>query len=62
MILPSFSDFVGVFHAGRSHYERLLVAGVRIHEQENAFLHAKTVVVDRIWSTVGRPTGTGAAS
>ncbi len=53
MILPSFSDFVGVFHAGRSHYERLLEAGVRIHEQENAFQHAKTVVVDRIWSTVG---------
>ena len=53
MILPAFSDFRGVFHAGRSHYERLLAAGVRIFEQENAFLHAKTVVVDRIWSTVG---------
>jgi cardiolipin synthase len=53
VILPSFSDFIGVFHAGRSHYERLLAGGVRIYEQENAFLHAKTVVVDRIWSTVG---------
>lgn len=53
MILPAFSDFQGVFHAGRSHYSRLLAANVRIYEQEHAFLHAKTVVVDRIWSTVG---------
>lgn len=53
MILPSFSDFTGVFHAGRAHYETLLSAGVRIYEQENALLHAKTVVVDGIWSTVG---------
>jgi len=53
MILPAFSDFVGVFHAGRAHYAPLLEAGVRIFEQENAFLHAKTVVVDGIWSTVG---------
>lgn len=53
MILPGFSDFTGVFHAGRSHYERLLAGGVRIYEQQNAFLHAKTVVVDGIWSTVG---------
>lgn len=53
LILPAFSDFQGVFHAGRSHYSRLLEAGVRIYEQESAFLHAKTVVVDRIWSTVG---------
>lgn len=53
MILPSFSDFQGVFHAGRSHYSRLLAANVRIYEQDHAFLHAKTVVIDRIWSTVG---------
>lgn len=53
LILPSFSDFTGVFHAGRSHYESLLAAGVRLYEQENAFLHAKTIVVDDIWSSVG---------
>jgi cardiolipin synthase len=53
LILPAFSDFKGVFHAGRSHYARLLEAGVRIYEQRSAFLHAKTVVVDRVWSTVG---------
>ena len=32
---------------------RLLEAGVRIHERRDALLHAKTVVVDGVWSTVG---------
>jgi cardiolipin synthase len=53
LILPAFSDFSGVFHAGRSHYTRLLRGNVRIYEQQNALLHAKTVVIDKIWSTVG---------
>jgi cardiolipin synthase len=53
LILPAFSDFAGVFHAGRAHYDRLLAAGVKIYEQEGAFLHAKTVVVDDIWSAIG---------
>jgi len=53
MILPGFSDFTGVFHAGRAHYAGLLDCKVRIYEQQSAFLHAKTVVVDGIWSTVG---------
>lgn len=53
LILPAFSDFTGVFHAGRAHYDRLLAAGVKIYEQESAFLHAKTVVVDGIWSAIG---------
>ncbi|MEZ5565289.1 MAG: phospholipase D-like domain-containing protein [Gammaproteobacteria bacterium] len=53
LILPSFSDFDGVFYAGRYHYARLLKGGVQIFEERSAFLHAKTVVVDHIWSTVG---------
>jgi cardiolipin synthase A/B len=53
LVLPGFSDFWAVFHAGRSHYARLLAAGVRIHERRDALLHAKTAVVDGVWSTVG---------
>lgn len=53
MVLPGFSDFWAVFHAGRSHYARLLAAGVRIHERRDALLHAKTAVIDGVWSTVG---------
>lgn len=53
LILPSQSDFAPVMHAGRSHYERLLKAGVKIHELQDAVLHAKTAVIDGVVSTVG---------
>ncbi|MBV7485727.1 cardiolipin synthase [Bordetella sp. BOR01] len=53
LVLPGFSDSSLVFHAGRSHYEGLLEAGVKIYERRDALLHAKTVVVDGVWSTVG---------
>lgn len=53
LVLPSYTDFWVVFHAGRSHYEELLEAGVRIYERQDALLHAKTAVIDGVWSTVG---------
>lgn len=53
LILPSRSDFAPVLHAGRSYYERLLGAGVRVHELQDAVLHAKTAVIDGVVSTVG---------
>jgi cardiolipin synthase len=53
LMLPSFSDFWAPLAAGRSHYARLLDAGVRVFERKGALLHAKTAVVDGVWSTVG---------
>ncbi|HEX5125407.1 MAG TPA: phospholipase D-like domain-containing protein [Rhodocyclaceae bacterium] len=53
LVLPGFSDFWMVFHAGRSHYAELLESNVRIFERRDAFLHAKTAVIDGVWSTVG---------
>jgi cardiolipin synthase len=53
LVLPSVSDSGVVFHAGRAFYQRLLEAGVRIHELNLAVLHAKTAVIDGVWSTVG---------
>jgi cardiolipin synthase len=53
LLVPGFSDFPGVLHAARAHYGRLLEAGVEIHEYQTAFMHAKTVTVDGVWSTVG---------
>jgi cardiolipin synthase A/B len=53
LILPSRSDFWAPLYAGRSHYSELLAAGVRIFERRNALLHAKTGVVDGVWSMVG---------
>ena len=53
LILPGFSDAAVVFHAGRSHYQTLLDAGIRIYERQDVLLHAKTVLVDDVWATVG---------
>jgi cardiolipin synthase len=53
LVLPSFSDFWPVLYAGRSHYDELLRSGVKIFERQQALLHAKTVVIDGVWSTVG---------
>jgi cardiolipin synthase A/B len=53
LVLPSRSDFAPVLNAGRSRYQRLLDAGVTIHELQDAVLHAKTAVIDGVVSTVG---------
>jgi cardiolipin synthase A/B len=53
IILPSYSDFSGVFYAGRAHYNELLESGVRLFELESAFLHSKSIVVDGVWSSIG---------
>jgi cardiolipin synthase len=53
IILPAYSDFSGVFYAGRAHYDELLESGVRLFELESAFLHSKSIVVDGVWSSVG---------
>lgn len=39
--------------AGRAQYDPLLKAGVRIYEWQPTTLHAKTFVVDGLWSTIG---------
>lgn len=53
LMLPGFSDFWAPFHAGRSHYDDLLEAGVRLFERRDALLHAKTAVIDGVWASVG---------
>ena len=53
LVLPGRSDNMLVLHAGRSYYTQLLAAGVQIHEMEHAMMHAKTAVIDGVWSTVG---------
>ncbi len=53
LILPSHTDSWAVFHAGRSHYSRLLRNGVEIYERRGAVMHSKTAVIDGVWSTIG---------
>ncbi|MET0292038.1 MAG: phospholipase D-like domain-containing protein [Steroidobacteraceae bacterium] len=53
LLLPGLLDFGGILHAGRAHYTRLLEAGVQIFEEPRALLHAKTLEIDGVLSTVG---------
>jgi cardiolipin synthase len=53
IILPGISDEATVFYAGRSHYTHLLKSGVKLYEHRDAMLHAKTAVIDGVWSTAG---------
>jgi cardiolipin synthase A/B len=53
LILPSQTDSWLIFHAGRGYYERLLSAGVKIHERLDVILHSKTALIDGVWATVG---------
>ncbi|HKB55563.1 MAG TPA: phospholipase D-like domain-containing protein, partial [Ramlibacter sp.] len=53
LILHGTSDSSAAYYAGRSHYSELLEAGVKIYERRGALLHAKTAVVDGVWSCVG---------
>ncbi|MBC7622834.1 MAG: cardiolipin synthase [Aeromicrobium sp.] len=53
IILPAKTDSSLIFHAGRSFYAALLKSGVRVYERQQALLHAKTALIDGVWSTVG---------
>lgn len=53
LLLPGKSDVQATLAAQRSHYRDLLEAGAMIFESENVVLHAKTVVIDGVWSVVG---------
>jgi cardiolipin synthase len=47
------TDMKSVRLAGRAQYEELLEAGVKIYEYQPSMIHAKTLVVDGLWATVG---------
>jgi len=53
VIVPGFTDSGLIFHASRATYAELLAGGIKLFEYKNALLHAKTAVIDGVWSTVG---------
>ena len=46
------SDVKTTWLAGRSRYDALIAAGVRIYEYQPTTIHAKTFVVDGTWSSI----------
>lgn len=53
IIIPTLTDHRMVLYAGRYNYSQLLRSGVKLYERRDALLHAKTAVIDGVWSTVG---------
>jgi cardiolipin synthase len=53
LVLQGMSDSTLVLRAGQSYYEELIGAGVKIYERSDTLLHAKTTVIDGVWSSVG---------
>ncbi len=53
IIVPKVSNHVLVDWLSRGFYGDLLRAGIRLHQYENAMVHAKTATIDGAWSTVG---------
>ncbi|MGI9140590.1 MAG: phospholipase D-like domain-containing protein [Gemmatimonadaceae bacterium] len=53
LTVGSKTDVKTTWYAGRAMYDELLEGGVRIYEYQPSMMHAKTMVVDSYWSTVG---------
>ncbi|MDI1308055.1 MAG: cardiolipin synthase [Methylotenera sp.] len=53
LLLPGKTDSMLVLYASRSYYDELLSANVKIYERQDALLHAKTAMIDGVWSTIG---------
>jgi cardiolipin synthase len=53
IILPGIIDSQLALYAQRYHYSELLKSGVKLYEHSTSLLHAKTAVIDKVWSTVG---------
>lgn len=53
IIMPGVTDSGLVFHAGQSFYDEMLAGGIKVYQLNTSVLHAKTAVIDQVWSTVG---------
>lgn len=53
LLLSGDSDSELAQNSGRSHYEDLLEAGVKVYEMQGEVLHSKTATIDGVWSVVG---------
>jgi cardiolipin synthase len=53
VLAPGKIDSRLTYVASRSHYGELLLGGVEIFEYQASLMHAKTMVVDAIWATIG---------
>ena len=53
ILVAGFSDSELLLNASRAYYSDLLESGIKVFESQEQIMHAKTMVVDGYWSTVG---------
>jgi len=53
LTVSSKTDVKTTWYAGRTYYEKLLEGGVKIYEYQPTMMHAKSMVVDGVWSYIG---------
>jgi cardiolipin synthase len=53
ILVTGFSDSDLLLNASRAYYADMLEAGIKVFESQEQIMHAKTMVVDGYWSTVG---------
>jgi len=53
LIIPKFPDHWITFFAGRYYLPELLAAGVKVYQYSRGFVHAKVLLVDGRWGSVG---------
>jgi cardiolipin synthase len=53
VLVPGKIDVQLTYRASRSNYGRMLLGGIQIFEYMAALMHAKTMVVDGVWATIG---------
>jgi cardiolipin synthase len=53
ILVPGVVDHELVRQASRAGFGRMLRAGIQVYEYRDALLHAKTMVIDGTWATVG---------
>jgi cardiolipin synthase len=53
VLVPGKIDHKITYRASRSNYGRMLLGGIQIFEYMASLMHAKTMVVDGLWATIG---------
>ena len=53
ILLPGKIDSQLTYTASRSHYGPLLLGGIHVYEYKASLMHAKTIIVDSVWATIG---------
>jgi cardiolipin synthase len=53
VLVPGKIDHPITYRASRRNYGRMLLGGIQIFEYMAALMHAKTMVVDGVWATIG---------